>query len=50
MHIHTLHKQGFEAKAITASSYPDKKPELKHVANNLPLGRWDGFSCDAPCR
>ena len=38
MRIQTLCEQGLGAKAIRAS-YPDKKLELEHVADDLPSGR-----------
>ena len=38
MHIQTLCEQGLGAKAIRAS-YPDKKLELEHVADDLPSSR-----------
>jgi len=38
VHTQMLCKQGFGAKVMTAS-YPDKKLELEHVADDLPSGR-----------
>jgi len=38
MRIQTLHEHRFGAKVMTAS-YPDKKLELEHVADDLSSGR-----------